>query len=691
MNRLALYSFGLITLAPFASVQAVCNLCPAAEFNELRLDLGLVTADGMQSWRGSHLSWANEDVSAYLDLDYQNRDASGQYLQANINLLSEQDYGFSIATGQQSRWLLSFEHQAFQIGHEYLAATPYLRIGSQQMTLPDGWTRAASTAAMTDLEGFSQNLEMGIDHQDSLLKIGYLIDPQWRIDSTITHRQQDGLKSYGAVIGANYAAARSVILPSTVSQSTTDYLLQASYSGKQFNLSLGLLNSFFYNDADQFTWENAYSAPGNVDLAQAGLPPDNSYHQLRIQGGYQYSSATQISFSSAYGMYRQDQTFSAYTVNERINQAALPSHSLDGKILNWTNDLRLSHQFTPEWSLVFTAHHDEQDNQTPQNSYQYVIADTVQSQVIRENLPYGFSNRKLQARMAYRPNRDQRLQLGVDQQWKEQTYQEVDELDIQTLWGKYSWQPANSLNLDFYLAAVQQNAADTQAVEAIQPAENPLLSRFNLANQDRLDYRFNADWVLSEYFDLGAQLQYSTTDYAETQIGLTGSDSQSVFVDLGYFSGKHFYASLFAGFDKEQTDQSGSAAYATADWSVEIDEAVLTAGFNLRWENLGGKLNHELEYQYSDGTADITEKTTAGVISAYPRIQSSLERISYAVDYPVTDQLTVIAKFWYEVFDETNWAYDDVENDTVTNVLALGNELNDQQAVAALLGVSYRF
>lgn len=666
--------------------EGLCYLCPDTDAEQGHIQVGVAQVNGVDPWRGSQLPWTDDGGSPQLEVDYATEDANSGYLEAGVRVDSGSLYGWEVETGKKNSWVFDLSSRHYEIRHDAGARTPYAGIGGSNLTLPAGWVFGANTNQMTNLDALSGPVTLGREHTDTGVGVAYSVAPQWRLTARLSERKSEGLATHGGVIGTNHNNGRSVILPAPVDHTTRNFEFGAEYSGARNQLSLALLFSEFDNDHQRLRWDNPYSNAGLVPQGSMGLAPDNRFAQFELQGAHSFSQASRLSYNLAFGSYTQDQEFEPYTIRPGLVGGVLPRSSLDGRVDSWIAGVRFAHDFDNRVSLNLKYRFRKLENKTPSSTYNYVIADFAQSAVPRTNLTYDFTKNEIGAELAYPLLPSLRLQAGADLSRTDRTNQEVEQTDEAGLWGKVNWAASQDLDLSLRGEISRRRADEYGVVAEIVPPENPLMRKYTLANLDRVALTATANQQLTDKLSLGLRAHYAETDYPDTGIGLTATDESSLTADLAYMPESSWSATLFTGYDRYDSKQLGSAAYAQPDWSADIEDSAFSVGGRIDWQPDGGRFEHSLEVTRIMGKGDISVQG-----AAYPETRATATRGVYRGKYQYTENLSAVLELWYERYDEQDWAVENVAADSVTRVLSLGEGVTDQTAVAAVVSLIYEF
>src|SRR5690606_17449541 len=128
--------------------------------------------------------------------------------------------------------------------------------------------------------------------------------------------------------------------------------------------------------------------------------------------------------------------------------------------------------------------YNERDNKTPQLVYDWVTTDAFVASP-RTNLPYSFTNSSFKLNADYKAAKGIKIGVGYDVDTVERTFQEVDKTQEDTVWGKIQVRRMDNVYLELKLAQSTRDASVYGVVAEIDPPENILLRKYNMANRVR--------------------------------------------------------------------------------------------------------------------------------------------------------------------------------------------------------------
>ncbi len=291
----------------------------------------------------------------------------------------------------QGNYKLNFGYDELQVNRNDSYQTPYLGSGGANLALPNDWLYPKTannmrTLPLSDLPDFhTVNMETTRKKIDG--GFSYFLTPEWEAQASTRHEDKNGLQTLGAPI----VAARSIILPNPISQSTDQINASMKYTGEKGFGQFAYYGSLFHNDINGVSFQNPFAA-GQPNFGRMSSAPDNQFHQFSLTGGYNFSSDTKLVANGSYARNWQTQSFLPY--NTSIDGGGvLPTSNLNGDVETKTVNLKLTHKVNSDLNLASSYKFDERDNNTPINLYNFTDVDNPVGTAgsinnFRSNTPY---------------------------------------------------------------------------------------------------------------------------------------------------------------------------------------------------------------------------------------------------------------------------------------------------------------
>lgn len=682
-----LAALGVLSPAAAAAAEAVdtsawaCATCPfEKEGVSGAVEAGLAVVSDRSARFGDYTGLRREGNYLQLEGDVRWRgpqgwwlDASGSTALRQLDLRGGRDglVGLRLGYAEIPRYLADD------------AASPFLGIGANTLTLPAGFP-AASTGAMP-LAASLQPVDLSSTRKRLDLAAVVPLEPGWTTRLSLRHDVRDGLR-----IGSGSFFSTASQLPLPIDQVTDQLELAATYRADRWHATLGYQVSQFRNALDGLRWANPFiSAVPGASVGQLALAPDNTLHQVSGQAAYVHSALWRVSADFAVGRLTQDDNFLPLTQNPLLAStlAALPRTSLQGRVDTYNANVRLT--LVPMDALRIHAvySHSERDNQTPVMTFTTVTTDLAAGGTV-STTPYSYVQDRGKLTADFRGPGTLRLSGGIEAVATNRTWQEASDTLDTTVWAQARLVPLTGLNLSVRAAHAERTNDGYGIATWISPAENPLLRKFNLADRRRDSWRAAADYTLSEAVQLGVHGEFSNDDYQRSPIGLARSRSEALGADVSLALNDELSVSAFVQSERIRSLQRGSAAYATADWSATTRDLVDTGGVQGRY--VKGKLTLAAEIASSRSRSRVAIDS-AGPTSEFPSAGNRRETLKLSATYQLQPHITLLGSFWHERYASTDWHLDGIAAATVPNLLTLGTGSPGYSLQVLRAAVRYRF
>ncbi len=427
------------------------------------------------------------------------------------------------------------------------------------------------------------------------------------------------------------------------------------------------------------------------DRGQLALAPDNEFHQIAASAGFEISPAVRVSADLATGRMTQDAAFLLATLNTNPSLAVtLPASSLQGKVNTFNASVRLTATPMDRLRLNASLARDERDNRTGSLGYPAVTTDMFLGTGLRFNQPFGFTQDRFKLSADYRGGPfGLKTSVGIDQDNRERTLQEVGTTRETTVWGRASAQPLQNISVSLKAAHAERDNSGFGVASWISPPENPLLRKFNMAERKRDSIGGRADVAVSEAVNFGFSMEMAYDDYNDTTLGLLYGRTANASADLSLAVSDDTQVHAFVQGERVRSKQAGSQVFGQRDWSALSKDAVEVFGLGVRHAALKGKLELGADLTLSRSRNEI--EVEVGSISAFPAAKVSIDSARLHAIYKWQDNMSLFGSYWYEQYESQDWHADGVTPSVVTNLLAFGDPPPRYRLHVLRLGVRYRF
>jgi len=563
--------------------------------------------------------------------------------------------------------------------------TIYGTAGSDLLILPADWVRSGTTAGFTALD--TSLMARDIESERKVLEIGgrYLPTSNFEIFAEYARQERDGL---GITSGSFYTQGNLLPRPFDYQTDSADVGLRLR-SERGF-VTLAYYGSFFQDQASVLAWENAFIGP---DLGALAQPPDNNFQQLSLSGSYRLAFDTVIAASAGLGRAEQDDALPGYTVNPTLSPSPLPRSSLDGQVDTTNLALTITSQPIAIARVKLAYRYDERENETPLETWEPVIVDTLPAFESPVNTPYSFERARLNLSADVDVLESVRVSAGYDRTELDREFQEVSEQTEDSGWGRVRWRANGYVDVNVRAGAAKREIDEFNESVLVANGQNPLLRKYNLAHR----FREFADVLVSASLpdlpiSLSASYAYADDDYSKSELGLLASEDHRFGADLNWALNERTSLYLHGGYETVDATQAGSESFAAPDWRARHDDNFYTVGFGANVLRIADRVDLRFDYVHGEGSSEIVvEGPAAGGTSRFPDLESTLDTVRLSAVYRWSDQLEAILQLRYESFETLDWALAGVEPDTIPAVLTLGADPYDYDVTVVGLGFRFYF
>lgn len=660
-----------------------CELCKFQEGTSGSVDVGGAYVSD-SSYKFGEYNGLYEEGGYFLgDFSVRHRGKDGTYLNATGTNLGLDTRSLNVEGGQQGKYKLLLDYNELPHFISDTTQTPFLGNGGSSLTLPGGYP-AADTGSMplaTTLHPFD------ISTKRKQIGLGASWSPgsAWDYGVAYRHETRDGTRGTS---GAFFTNAAQLIAP--VEYDTDQIDASATYTGAKFQAKFAYYGSIFRDSNSALTFQNPFNPiVAGADAGQLALPPDNQFHQISASLAYQFTERTRGTADIAFGRMTQDQMFLAPTINPNLAVPSLPTSSLDGRVDTFNANVALNSAVTDRLRLNGVYIHNDRDNRTSQAAYTWVTTDMFVN-TPTTNLPYSFTQDKLQLRGDYKATQKIKATLGYDYDAYKRTFQEAEKTRDNTIWGKIAARALDNFNLSLKYAYSKRDNNGYYVVPEITPPENPLLRKFNMADRTRNSTEFRADLAATDKINLGLQFNWSDDDYSNSTIGLTSGKDASLGADMTVLFTDDTSMHLYANREIIKSSQAGSQSYSTPDWWGSTEDTINFFGIGVKHAAIKNKLDLGADYVIARTVSEISVNAGAGD-TPFPNIRTSRDTLKLYADYHVKDDVSLRLGYWYEYYKSDYWPVDGVAPDTIPNVLTFGQQSPKYNVNVIAISVRYKF
>ena len=646
--------------------------------NEIEFGIGSVSDD---SWKFGRYNGLYQKGPYFIgDINTQDINEDGEYWNVRGTNLGLESRYFRLESGTQGKTDFFFEFDQLPNYINNTGQTPFLSPGSSLLTLPPGFSVPA-------LNNYLRPLEFETDRQRVGAGLDFRIKNFWTFDVAYRHETKNGTNQIGAAIAPDAGPAggsgvvretTGALLPEPIDYETDLVDVAFRYARDKTQFAIQYHASLFKNANESLTWENPFPLPGGgytaAPFGSLALPPDNQLHQISLSGGYQLAKEYNLTGVLSIGRSTQNETFQPYELRGVLPVVDPPQDSLDGEI--WTTNAQLRLAYRPSSSFKLTAQYrfDQRDNQTPVDTWLISVADSdIRYPYV--NHPESYTRNQFNLTGNWRIGSNSNLGLGYqyDLMYREfATLTDPFDFDTQEnkLFARLNIQPHMVWNLALYGEVSDRNLNNYDT----PPEENPLISPYYIADRMRDQIGALVEYLPNNNWSFGARAEYDKDDFDQSQYGLVEAETPSFTLEAGYHPSKNVTTYAYYTREEYSSLQKGfnsliGGSTPLGFWQAKFDDSTDTFGLGGKVAGIGTKwdIGIDLLYNKSNGKIDITDLTSA-TTSPYPDLKTELASAKLWVQYHQSKNLAYQFSYWYEKYDEDNWAVDDLQVDSLINV-----------------------
>ena len=661
-------------------------------YSDIELGIGYVADDAYFFGRYNGL----QTEGAYLvgDIDAEKFSEDGRFWNIRGTNLGLESRYLRLEGGKQGSHKFFLEWDELPNYKNNTVQTPFGGVGTDSLTLPNGFD------IENDLDANLNPFELQTKRERIGIGASFVPTQRWLFDIDFSHETKQGVDVTGGAIGGTggggggpgsgtglLSAVETSLLPEPIKYDTDKVNATLSYAHDAGQLDLTYHASLFNNTYASLSWDDPFTTTTGTEGSMA-LAPDNEFHQLSLSGGYSLPYRSRLTGLISMGRMTQNQQFQPYSIS-----GALPdTSSLDGEVWLTNAQLKLSSRPVTKLRLSAELRYNERDNQTPVNTYDYIVLDSTSGGQVQNN-PYSYKNNQAKLDANYRFNAITSLRGGYKYNGMKRSDFNAGrkDTDENTLYAKLKVKPHSTIDLELYGEAGSRDGSDI--IFDVNNYQNTLMRKYNLADRDRVKLGALINYMATDSLYLSARADYNEDDYTDTQLGLTEANQPTVTVDFSYQPANTITTYGYYTWESIKSIQNGLDTVSSAGWQADFDDTFDTAGIGAKWTDLGKwDLGADLVYSKATGNIELADQAAPGSEAQYPDTKSEMYSIKLWTDYNYSKQMVYRLGYWYEEYLADNWAVDDLPVYTTgSGMLLLGEETMDYEVRVFTVSASYKF
>lgn len=631
---------------------------------------------------------------------------------------------------QQGKQRFRFDYRQIPNNKFSNGLTPYMGLGGDELRMPQGWQVAGgsnNTRGFVNLEDYLKPYEIKTNRKSITLDYDLKISERWNMAIGFRHENRDGVRNTFGIFGYNMTSTRSAELIAPVNWQTDNINLMFNYSSGRAQFGIGMYASFFNNDDEALQFQNAFGKVGNWEkgvaypdgFGQMSLEPENHYLQFKAYGGFIFNAKTRLTADLSWGTMKQDDAFLPYTVNPALRvREDLPRSDADAKIDTLFFNTRLTSRLTSRLNLVASYRYDDRDNKTPREAYRYIGGDSQNQKPTAEsriNLPYSYTRQKADALLNWSIARGLSIKGAVEWNDYSRDYAEVEDSN-EWAWlagaRLASWESLSASidyrhsdrDVDEYIGNLPFQESYLPGVLPEDAFQNhPWQRKYNQTDRNRDEWRLRVDWFPTQAFNIGVTGSNWKDDYGEGHFGLNDAKAHSWSLDFGYRPMEKVSLGAFFTHEKWDASQSNRQIYSfdpdtvlleDRDWFADSEDKVNTFNLHAGLDGLGAQENFtfgiDYTYSYVKSVIDVTGGDFIET-APLPALKNKLRTWVFYGRMDISERSALTLRAESAKLTVDDFALDHVTQDTMTNILSLGQPTQDYDLWLISASWKYRF
>jgi MtrB/PioB family decaheme-associated outer membrane protein len=512
--------------------------------------------------------------------------------------------------------------------------------------------------------------------------------PDLDFNISFKNEKKSGTRHWGRGSAAEFAVE-------PIDSTTQQLEATLSYAGEQLQLSGGYYGSMYDNAHNLVNIITNGVAPPATFLS---LPLDNQAHQLFLDGGYNFTSATRGTFKLAYTRATQDEHLPTTDI-AGLSLSGGPT-SLDGELNTTLVQLGLSSRPITNLSLVANIRYHDVKDETPVRRFVETNPACGSGQCV-DNTPFSYTTITGKLEGTYRLPAGYSLTGGVEQRNQDRTVPVANangaggadtqrvvpmRTDVDEITGRLELRHSLSETINGSLAFLhseRDGSAYVSAAAGPGGAPSDLINPIHIADRDRNKVRLALDWAPLENLSFQFGYENARDKYAHDAArpyGLQDGSAQLFSVDGNYVVNDNWQITAWYSRDNTKATQLGQRAAIAASASMqELAAAEKDARLEDTGDSIGLGLNGEAtsrlklgaEVQWTRNLSQFTESlTTSGTGTTYPitipagvtvvplrDIENILTRVGLFGEYALRKDSDVRVDLVYERWQTDDWTW----------------------------------
>jgi MtrB/PioB family decaheme-associated outer membrane protein len=330
----------------------------------------------------------------------------------------------------------------------------------------------------------------------------------------------------------------------------------------------------------------------------------------------------------------------------------------------------------------------DRENDSKRDTYFRVLSDSVDQNPddARINLPYSFTQHKVDVDLSYDVYRRTKLTLFYDWDRTERDYQEVKTNDEHTFGAKLVTRPVRWVNGGVRYERSYRNGSDYNCVRPLVKShpsgaltdpgcpdvagtgeewENqPQLRKYYMADVRRDNARVWVNFGPVDDVSVGFNLRYINDNYYDTAFGLKTHEILSPGIDLSYDPTNELHFNAFYTYENTKSKMKSVTFGGDPDdsfdplfnWTSRDKDIFQTVGLGADYDVVPGRFSFGAQYLFAKSRGKVDTEAVSSVVTQFPDNETKLHNVSIHGDFQITDCLSMRVGYLFEHYESNDWA-----------------------------------
>ena len=621
------------------------------------------------------------------------------------------------------------------------------------------WDAGTKGAILRDALADAPEIEVGYQRKTGRAAFDFTPTKAWRLGFSAEREKRDGTKPQSQSVSA---FSTVVELAAPVDFQTDTFSGYAEYSRKHWVLGARYTVSDFeigqdhiVFDSPVFLADTLVGSTTNPGHGQYLLGADNTWNQWQLYFGANLPGHTRINATVSGAQTEQNDDFLPHTVNSLIAgdpKLVLPADSAHAEYDNSLMDLRINSR-PLDWLRLKAWWRDyEQDNDTPEITFEGYAETDLAVSGARRNLAYGYDKENLGALVGFVPADWVEIGLSFEREDMERQHAAVTDSSEDTWKLTLDFDVNEHLFLRASYAMQDRNAREYDAEyheESFPDGEDTVAGaneggrKFYWTDRDRDKWSLLAQITPIDKLMIYAEALHADSKYFDPETGQRIGSTYATMEDRNADGIDEAYDIRLAGRTKDSSNAYtlGFAITPNEDWDVYVDHTwesvnwamasryrnvsggigtdnplddwdtkvddhyrTLTLGFHGTWAERRWEVRGDVAVTHSTGdirTSFVDGGSASGDtdLTKFPELDNDFTVATLAFERHLASGWDLGFQYWYEM-----WTYDDWQNDPnapyignpnqergASTWIQLGNDFDDYENHILSVTARYKF